>query len=171
MANGFNKAECIECKRKTWHYIMRCTEHSLYDPKVIHRPIDHIMGARVVQLPTEQEIRRANRMDMSMWNVGQERKKAQVDISNEAWAADLFADAPSIPALEPGQMLCTFCGKVIDSTNSLSEKRSKIRIMLQMHEGPDGPEMREKVTSNVVEVHACKDHVLQIRKPITVRVV
>jgi hypothetical protein len=172
MPNGFWKQDCDRCERKTWWSNSTSKAHCTECPsKYLNQPAGSIIGAKVPETAKDWEIKRANRMDLSLWNTTQERRVTQVDISNEDWAADLFADAPTLPKLEPGQMLCSWCRKVIDATNSLSEKRPVIRVKQEAIEGPNGPELREKVYSRVETVHACSEHYLQIRKPITVRTV
>ena len=173
MPNGFWKQDCEKCGRKTWWSNSAAKAHCTECPsRFLQQPADSVIGAKVPEIPKEWEIRRANKLDRSLWKITQERKITQVDISSEGWAKDIFADEPELPALEPGQMRCSWCGRVIDSTNSLSERRPFIRIMHEPVEGPDGSiELRQKVTSKIQDVHACPDHYLQIRKPITVRTV
>ena len=177
--NGWQKRECCTCNSKTWHWNGICFDHSEWnpDPAAIERRLQLVQDMRTFvrsvepDKPTERDIKRASYMDKSLWDRKKLVKVEGQDITGEDWAADIF-DEPARPALQPGQFYCSFCGVVVDSTNSLSEKKPLISIGVRIIEHSDGEvETRDQVVSKVREIHACKDHYLKIRKPIVVRTV
>ena len=172
MANRFTKQDCTKCGKKTWHYKegdkpARCScEVKTAEVQGI------IQGGSMYsrkELPTEAEIRRANRLDRSMWQVAEERRSSQLDVSNEAWAAGLFSDA-DFP--DPNKEHCTFCGAEIkDQVNTLQEKKPRIVVKDIPVKIGDEITIQRKVTSQVETLKACPNCVLNIRKPIVVRTV
>jgi hypothetical protein len=169
---GFSKQLCSDCGKKTWHYKegdkpSRC---SCKDQPIPANGI--VQGGSMYsrkELPTEREIRIANRLDRSMWQVAEQRRTSQVDITDEPWAAGLFADAV-LP--DPNKLYCSFCqAEITNKIDMLTEKKPVIRKVLDAFKVGDEIALRERVMSRAEEVRACPNCILQIRKPIVVRTV
>jgi hypothetical protein len=170
LPNDFGKRDCGTCLRPTYHYKGKCTDHSEWNPNREHVDVRNV----VFRPGSEEETAkpRAIRMDMSLWKLTSERRKSQVDISSEAWAAGLFPDDPDTPTVKPGQVACSFCGQGVDLINALMEKKPVIRRVMNAYRDDDGEvHIQERVTSRAETVHACKDCCLQIRKPVVAHVV
>jgi hypothetical protein len=184
MAQGFHKAECNICKRETWHYkegdqIARCSCHSAYPNRVMRQQYENsknstIQGGSLYsrlgsELPTEREIKIANRLDRSLWSFAEERRNSRV-VLDSPWAQDIFADSEPVKPLNPDKLNCTFCGVETDKINSLTEKKAVICKVMDTYKTADGEvQIREKISSRVETVHACPNCCLQVRKPIVVR--
>lgn len=176
MASGFHKAFCSLCNRETWHYKMgdkpvTCSDHSNWTGRK-HTIATHAVQTtlQTIEPPTEREIRIANRLDRSMWRIGEHRKIASIDISDEAWAAGLFDDAEPVPQLDPDKLYCSFCGDPVEKIRVTQEKKPVIRRVMETYKTEGGDViMQEKVTSRAEEVNACPKCCLKIRKPIEVR--
>jgi hypothetical protein len=78
-----------------------------------------------------------------------------------------------VEPLDPNITRCHFCGTEIkDKLTAMAECKPVIRMVTEAYKDSSGVlQTREKVTSRVETIHACKDHVLEIRKPIVVRTV
>lgn len=176
MANAFHKADCITCGRKTWHFKdgdkpARCTDHSNFTPGQQRKHLaDIVQGGSLYsrkELPTEREIRIANRLDRTLWRMSEEKRIAQVDVSGEDWAAGLFEE---MPTLDPSKTYCSFCNEPVDKINTLTERKPTIRMIDETYLDSEGQlQVQTKVTSKVETQHACPKCVLNIRKPIVVR--
>jgi hypothetical protein len=174
-AQGFHKAHCTVCNRKTWHYAeagssgkAKCTDHSDYVVGRKHAIVGNMMLAdfsKPVHQPTERELKLANKLDMSMWRSAEDRKShVYVD-------AD-WATFPNSPEKDPNKLYCSFCGSEVDQVNQLTERKPVIRKVQDTYRNDSGEIIiQEKVVSRMETVHACPNCVLQIRKPITVRTV
>lgn len=165
MATGYHKAECATCNKETWHYTSElgqtiCCYHS-----------NNMVKGRATSEVKSQAVRIAGRLDLTLWRVAEDRKTTKVDISNEVWAKDIFADAPeSATAFDPNKNYCSFCGAVVDQIHTTTEKKPVITMRTDVYRDSSGEvQIQEKVTSRAETIHACPDCCLNIRKPITVR--
>lgn len=179
-SNSFNKRDCELCQRTTWHRTVRrpngdehtyCLDHSEYVKGRRHVIVkDAVSGLHDIQKPSELELRIANRLDRTMWNVAELKRASTVDVSNEDWVDALFADEKQQPTRDPNKMYCSFCHSEIDKVNTLSERKAVIKRIEEPYRNSAGEiAFQEKIVSKVEDFHACPNCVLQVRNPIVVR--
>ncbi len=181
-SRGFHHVECDLCQRVTWHYysganneIPHCTNHSDWKPGV-RKPsvrdstiiVGSLRNKPVHTAPSERELRIINRIDMKLWRTAEVRKSS-VDIDDCEWAAGLF-DGDDPQPKDPNKLYCTFCGTEVDHVHVTTEKKPKIRTVIETYkDGAGDIHVEEKVISQADTVYACPNCVLQVRKPIYVR--
>lgn len=176
---GFYKTDCSICNKETWHYKSasaqhgHCTNHSPWDPKRKHAKITENIGQGSLyntrQLPTEYELRIANKLDRSLWQHAELVRRSSVVVDDD-WAKGLFPDSVTSTVKDPDKVYCSFCGAETQRIDILTERKPVIRRVTEARRTDDGEVvMQERIISKTEEKHACPNCVLQIRKPVVVR--
>jgi hypothetical protein len=179
---GFHKAFCDLCQREVWHYksadhtAASCSNHSNWEAGK-HRV--RVEGSTLIvakltkdhgEAPTERELRVANALDKSLWQFAEEKRTSQVDISSEAWAENIFDDAP--PMRDPNKTYCTFCGTEVQKIDLLTERKPIIRKTEDAYRNASGEiVIQERITTRMETINACPNCSLKVRKPVVVRIV
>lgn len=184
---GFHDVYCDDCGGVTIHYKSgasdnagkqvppHCTNHSKWDGRK-HAVASHVIPIDLNKIaPTEIELRRANRLDMSMWRSAEERK-CQVQVDGAEWGflfGDLAYDVSDDKdkPRDVDKIYCSFCGLETDTLHLTSEKKPKIRFKQEIIKRGDDFEVKEKAVTSVETINACPNCSLNIRKPINVRIV
>ena len=182
---GWHGRFCEICNRQTWWYKgpdqepVHCTYHSAWIKGVKHAVVEkesnHVQVlaqfSPVFVTPTEQELRIANKMDRKLWANSEAKHKSEVSVTDQEWAKDLFGDVIT-EVKDPDKLYCSFCGNETPYAQTTSENRPKMRFVQDIFTNSDGePCVREKAVVISEKVNACRNCCLEIRKPVTVRVV
>lgn len=178
-ANKFSDVYCEPCGRITIHYkpgdapAHCCKSASHPGSKPIELPAIIKQGSAnnsvEVKAPTEAELKRLNTIDRSLWPDHSKRRY----ISGPKWQS-VFTEMKgnSVALKDITKDYCKFCGNEIDSLHTTAEKKPLIRFGTTAYHDADGNlVIQEKVTSQVITIKACPNCSLQVRKPITVRIV
>ncbi len=184
-AKGFHFLMCDICNRVTIWYKspdqepIHCTYHTAWNGKkhvVVNKESNHVMVvaqfAPVHVPPTERELKNLNRMDLSIWRRGMEKRKVGVSVTGEDWVKDLFPPDNPEDLLKPGEVFCSFCLKKTSYIESISENRPKQMTVQDIYKDDSGEfHIKEKTVTTSVKVTACPKCVLNIKKPQQVRTV
>lgn len=164
---GYHTQHCDTCNKSTWHYTSQlgqviCCIHSNC----------LVRGGSTTEVKSPK-VAIAGRLDRTMFRIAEDRRSTKVNVTDEAWAEDLFSEEEKqeLP-LAPNQLRCSFCNAVTDYMQTLTEKKAVIRKIEDMHKDVSGKvHITERIVSRTETVHACPNCVLNIRRPIVAHIV
>lgn len=182
--NAWNMLLCAICNKETWHYKPigsakpHCTQHSDWCRGLKHanpeKEVSIIAKMREVpENPSEWELRKANRMDQSLFRLADDRvtNPKYASMAGYDWVDELFDQAEEDNPRDPDKTYCTFCGTEVDYVNLTSEKRPRIRKRLRVVKNEDGDDITidDEIEVKVETINACPNCCLKVRKPIAVQ--